>query len=256
MKKIFAILLMICICGVALAGCGGSHENEIQSPISANDVKGTNYQELMTKFQDVGFKNIQTEVLDDLVTGWVTKDGDAEQVSINGTTGFSTDTWFPKDASVVITYHTYPKKDEEVTESAIEQNESDNSDEVYTIDNCIELADILQLNDPNDTSIKTFADNYNGKVIEFDGNISSINNHGDYDTRYDILMYAGDYNSKKAIGPNFQFVDVGVNDLGISDLSLPSFVGAGNNIHIKAKIIEYNENSGLFVLDPILITSR
>ncbi len=53
--------------------------------------------------------HIKTVVLDDLVTGWLTKDGEVKQVDINEKTDFSENTSFPKDSKIVITYHTFPK---------------------------------------------------------------------------------------------------------------------------------------------------
>lgn len=129
-------------------------------------------------------------------------------------------------------------------------------DETLTVENCEELAVILQLKNENDERIKAFAENYAGETIEFDGNIAYISPHGSYKTRYDILIYAGDYSETSASGPSFQFSDVGVYNLGFSELDLPEFVRIGSNIHVIAKVKKYKEVSGLFMLDPISISPR
>jgi hypothetical protein len=70
--------------------------------------KGENYQSARTELQAAGFTNIKIYVLDDLVNGWWTKDGEVEKVSVNGITDFNVATNFSKDAEIVITYHTFP----------------------------------------------------------------------------------------------------------------------------------------------------
>ena len=129
-----------------------------------------------------------------------------------------------------------------------------------TIENCADFAALCGLINEFDPSVAAFAEKYDGMTLEFDGNIAYISNHGNYQTRYDVLIYAGDYSETTGRGPSFQFQDVGVLDLGLSGLWLPDFVVAGANIHIIAKVGKYgsayNEKTGLFELDPILIEQR
>ena len=148
--------------------------------------------------------------------------------------------------------------EEQYQESEIEINIDVNGDgdNFLTVENCEDLVYLLALKDPLDPSVAEFVNNYKGQVLEFDACIAYLNNHGDYKTRYDILIYAGDYSETSASGPSFQFEDVGVYDLGLSGLDLPSFVSIGNNVHIVAKVMEFNPNSGLFELDPISIEDR
>ena len=72
--------------------------------------KGKDYQKVVDEFESSGFTNIKLEKLDDLVTGWLTKDGEVESVSVDGDTGYSADAWYPADVEVIITYHTFPEK--------------------------------------------------------------------------------------------------------------------------------------------------
>lgn len=160
------------------------------------------------------------------------------------------------------------KNDTTTVINQIEENQSDNNYEtettpvnteaaepqILTVENCDDLANLL-INDSGDT-IKAFVEKYKNKTIEFDGHISAVSNHNDYKTRYDILMYAGDYVKESAKGPNFRFEDVNTNDLGIDDLYLPSFVSAGSNVRIVAEVENYNDVSGVLKLDPISIQSR
>lgn len=138
------------------------------------------------------------------------------------------------------------------TEADVENSVSD----ILTVENCEDLANLLSLKDPFDPSVAEFAEEYKGCIIEFDGCIAYLNNHGDYNTRYDILLYGCDYSETSGSGPNFQFEDVGVHDLGIKDLYLPDYITAGRNVHIVAEVEEFDPNSGLFKLDPVSITDR
>ncbi len=126
--------------------------------------------------------------------------------------------------------------------------------QILTIENCEDLANLLT--DESSATSKAFVEKYKNKTVEFDGHIAAVSNHDDFDTRYDILMYAGDYNEESAKGPNFKFEDVNTNDLGIDDLYLPAFVDAGSNIHIVAEIEKYDDVAGVLKLDPISIQSR
>lgn len=83
-------------------------ENEIRIPFSANDLEGENYEIVISDIENAGFSNISTRTQADLVTGIITKEGTVERVSINGDSDFDEDDIFPKDAKVVVIYHTFP----------------------------------------------------------------------------------------------------------------------------------------------------
>ena len=63
---------------------------------SSDEIVGENYQTVISQLEKTGFTNIKTKVLDDLITGWLTKDGEIEQVEINGDTEFSANDSFQK----------------------------------------------------------------------------------------------------------------------------------------------------------------
>lgn len=271
MKKMISLLIVFAMM-FSFFSCGDSskHEGEAKTPSGSRAQKGRTYQDVVSNFKEKGFTNIKTEALEDLVTGWMTKDGEVESVSVDGNEGYSADVWYSNNVDVVITYHTFPKdKTADISKGTGEAQQTvkkdanetkvddlktgETKDKNLTVDNCEDLKKILQLKDPADPIIKEFADKYKGKIIEFDGNITFINNHGNYKTRYDIGISQGDYNETQQSGPSFQFSDVGVYDLGIKELYLPDFVKTGSNIHIIAKVEEYNSKSQLFKLNPISI---
>lgn len=264
MRNKFLALSMAIMLIVAFAGCSNEtssvSDNKINMPSSSKKFEGVDYQEVVAQLKDAGFTNIETEVLSDLLTGWTTKDGEVEKVSVNGDDLFSTDDKFPSDANIVVTYHTSPvdssneKSDSEQNKELVE--EPTIKDETLTVNNCEELKSVLQLKDPVDPSVKEFADKYKGQTIEFDGRIDYMTQHENYKTRYDLLLSSGDYDENTQIGPSFQFSDVGLQELGIKDLYLPEFVKVGSNIKIVAEVKTYNEDSGLFILKPVSIQER
>lgn len=86
-------------------------------PLSASRCDGVHYSEIVSDFTEAGFYNFEYEEIDDLVFGFLTKDGDVDSVTINGDTEFDTKSLYPYDASVVITYHTFPSDDSDTTET-------------------------------------------------------------------------------------------------------------------------------------------
>lgn len=148
-------------------------------------------------------------------------------------------------------------EESEVTEEDEANGEEESeTEEILTVDNCEELAAILSLKDEFDNSIKVFAEKYDGRTIEFDGNVAYVSPHENYNTRFDYLIYGGDYNENSISGPSFQFENVNYSDLHLKGDNVPDTFGIGINIHIVAKIEEYDEKSGLFKLTPVAITMR
>lgn len=97
-----------------ISGCGdGKTDERINMPSSSEEFEGVNYEDAVTKLQKAGFTNVETKILDDLVTGWLTKDGEVERVSVDGDTDFSEGSKYLPDAKVVVTYHTFPEKSED-----------------------------------------------------------------------------------------------------------------------------------------------
>ena len=121
-----------------------------------------------------------------------------------------------------------------------------------TVDNCPELSAMLTNKVEIDGSYSSFANKYEGRVIEFDGRIDYCTKHGDYKTRYDYLVSAGDYDPDHQIGPSFKFEDVNYFDLN-TDLDT---VSIGQNVHIVAKVVSFDSDTGLFYLDPVAVTGR
>jgi len=84
--------------------------NEIQVSISSEELNDRNYIDVVKIFESAEFKNIELIKNDDLVFGILSKDGSVESITINGHSEFTEEDWFPADATVTITYHTFPEE--------------------------------------------------------------------------------------------------------------------------------------------------
>lgn len=82
-------------------------ENEIAIPTSSNAYEGDNYEQVLAELENIGFTNIETKENPDLITGWISNEGDVDRVSIDGDYNFDEGDKFSKDAKVIITYHTF-----------------------------------------------------------------------------------------------------------------------------------------------------
>ena len=121
-----------------------------------------------------------------------------------------------------------------------------------TVENCPELAAILSNKAEIDDSYSAFATKYKGRIIEFDGRIDYCTKHENYNTKFDYLVSAGDYDPDHQIGPYFKFENVAYYDLNTN----LDTVSVGLNVHIVAEVVSFDSNSGLFYLDPVSVTGR
>lgn len=85
--------------------------DEVILPFSAYDLEGQLYPDIVTRFQSIGLDNIELVPIEDLIIGWLTKDGEIEQVTINGDNSFYEGDNVKKDALIRISYHTFPGKE-------------------------------------------------------------------------------------------------------------------------------------------------
>lgn len=259
MKKVIRILL-VSICCIIFVACDSSeeHPGQAKTPSGSSIMKGRDYKSVVEAFEENGFTNIKLEKIEDLVLGWLTEEGEVEEVSVGGDFEYSPDDWVEADTEVVIRYHVFPaeeteqKSEEDTTESRGEEV----VDEVLTIENCEEFANMLLSNGESYEEYEVFSSKYKGRTIEFDGRIDHIMNHGNYDTRYDILVFAGDYDPNHQIGPAFKFEDVNALNLGLDTLCLQEKIQVGKNVRIVAKVDEFDRKSCLFFLNPISVTER
>ncbi|WP_161568092.1 DUF4839 domain-containing protein [Exiguobacterium sp. SH0S1] len=255
-----------------LAGCGdgaNDHKGEAKTPSASSVQEGRNYKEVVDEFEANGFTNVKTEKLEDLITGWITEDGEVEEVSVAGDVEYAPDEWMPEGTEVVITYHTFKEEetDEKVETEKPEEKEADHESsdqadeeaeetEVLTADNSPDLKEVLSVSSEADPLIAAFADQYAGRTIEFDAHTAYVNNHDSYDTRFDYLILVGDDTKNEPPGPYFQLRDVNYSDLNLEGNNIPDPFGIGHHIRITAVVEEYEERSNLFLINPVSIKMR
>jgi hypothetical protein len=129
------------------------------------------------------------------------------------------------------------------------------AEQALTVKNSKELAALMASTDPSGKAQK-FAAKYEGRTIEFDGAIAAMNNHGDYDTRYDILVIVGN-SAEGTRGPSFQFRDVNLSsDLHLTGSNIPDTLGIGDKLRVTAQVAQYEESTDLFLLEPLATKVR
>lgn len=112
MKRIGALLITLCMICTMFIGCEETVATGIHPPVSADGCEGMMYDEVAAQFEKAGFTNIEYEIIDDLITGWLTKDGEVEKVTVDGKSDFGTGDYFDESSAVIISYHTFPTEDE------------------------------------------------------------------------------------------------------------------------------------------------
>lgn len=251
MKKFMCISITI-ICCIILVACGNTedHTGKVKTPSGSSVMNGLNYKSVVESFEDNGFTNIKLEKIEDLITGWFTEEGEVEDVSVGGNFDYSPDEWVDADTDVVIRYHAFPESEKE-TEST-----EPKTDEILTIDNSKDLSNMLLDKTDSYELYSSFANKYQGRIIEFDGYVAHLMKHEEYNTRYDILIYVGDSSNEYIGGPALKFENVNYYDLGLDTLNLESEIEVGKNIRIVAKIDKFDDKSGLFLLNPVSVTER
>ncbi len=125
-----------------------------------------------------------------------------------------------------------------------------------TVANSEELAALLAVGDYCDESIERFANRYTGRTIAFDGSIANMATRADYDTRYDILLGAGDDGAKTGLGPAFRFEDVNVLELNLIGANMPDRVGVGDKFRFIVEVDEFDSDSCIFVVEPVSTEGR
>ncbi|MGC3993055.1 MAG: DUF4839 domain-containing protein [Propionicimonas sp.] len=121
---------------------------------------------------------------------------------------------------------------------------------ILTVKNNKDLAALRKLGDYCDDKIAAFAETYRGRTIRFDGSIGAMSPHGDYRTRYDILLGFGD-DGTSTRGPSFQFRDVNTtSDLGFEG-AVPDTIRVGDNLRVTANVGEFVDEQCLLLLEPV-----
>jgi hypothetical protein len=128
--------------------------------------------------------------------------------------------------------------------------------QVLTEENSAELAAVLAEPDNCSDTIAQFASRFDGRGIEFDGSIVNVATYDGRTPRYDILISPGDFDETSAVGPTFQFQRVRTAELNLVGSGTSDELVLGNDVHVIAEIIDYQDSSCLFFLDPVSTSLR
>lgn len=91
---------------------------------SSELVKQWNYKDLANEMKYDGYINIELRPKYDIYMGWLSKEGDIDNVIINGESSFNSYLDFDKDAKIIIEYHVSYEEDPSYKESVAEAEES------------------------------------------------------------------------------------------------------------------------------------
>ena len=238
-------------------------ENEVKTPKSSSELEQMNYIDTVSTLESAGFENVEVEKIEDLIIGFLTKDGEVEEVSINGDTEFSSGSRYLKDSQVVVRYHTFKSDTDSSSNEEDKPKEEEppvvtEDDSVINIDNNEEFS-MLLVDDTGD-EMDSFLNKYKGRIIEFDGYTWDWFNHTstnpitgkvtEYETLYDTIIIPG----------NIETLDVNPSDVAIrvEEGSFPNFTPALNrqNVYLKGKITGYNKDTMQIYLEVIEIEGR
>jgi hypothetical protein len=129
--------------------------------------------------------------------------------------------------------------------------ETESAPKILTRKNNEDLAALLKDSHPAVESAEQFAAEYEGRTIRFVATITDLALHGDYDTRYDILLIADGPHQAPEAGPYFKFEDVNtVYDLHYISEDVPDSIGLGDRVRITAKVDRYDSLQSMFFLEP------
>lgn len=115
-KKVLVVVLGLML---FLVACGSKEDDsKIEIPFGSEGYKNSNYKQIVKELEKSGYENVKTKGIDDLITGWLTKDGEVEKVTVDGKESFEEKDRFDPDVKIVVSYHTFEKDEEKSSESS------------------------------------------------------------------------------------------------------------------------------------------
>ena len=87
-------------------GGSSSYSSEATLNFDSTDYIGKDYNDASKAFENLGFRNIEFEEIDDLTSDSEIPDGTVEAISIDGKNDFKKDEVYSKSSKIVISYHT------------------------------------------------------------------------------------------------------------------------------------------------------
>lgn len=107
-------------------------DGKIHLPNVLSDFNDVNYQDIVSKLKDAGFTNIKTMANEDLVLGWLNKEGEVASVTVGGSKEFETSDRYPIDIEIIIEYHAFPVEEDKNDETVDVEDSKETETYVYT----------------------------------------------------------------------------------------------------------------------------
>ena len=85
-------------------------KHEIEFPFSPKDVRKKNYIEIVQQLISLGFTQVYIKENAVLVTGWISKDGSIEKMTVKNEESYKEGIMYDYDVDIKINYYTFPKK--------------------------------------------------------------------------------------------------------------------------------------------------
>ena len=218
--------------------------SRIKMTKKASDYEGKNYSEVQKAIKDLGFTNVVLEGTETTDTSY--DDGEVYRITIDYEHFNVGDAYKPGD-KVLIKYYSVKEVATESTTKAPETTPN------ITVENNADFAALMGITDQTDaTTIQKYVRLLKGKVIEFDGCVVFMMQHGIYKTRFDVCLANGDY-SGRVYGPLFGYEDVNFYDMHVSGADT---VAQGMLFRIEAKVVGFNSEGGYVILEPVSMIAR
>ena len=103
------VAVIFCLIPASCGDSGTASDGKVNPPDSASKLEGKTYRDVVTRFKQAGFTNIETKAQEDLIAGWIAKEDEVDKVAIDGKTDFGASDDFDPAAKVVIAYHAFPR---------------------------------------------------------------------------------------------------------------------------------------------------
>lgn len=144
--------------------------------------------------------------------------------------------------------------DDEIAEAPESEGADDETNEVVEEETtAVSPEDLNALLNAGDADLSWFSSKYEGSIVTFDGWVTYMANHENYDTRWDVLILAGNSDGGSALSPYFRLTDVNIYDMNLTN---SDSLREGDNITITATVGKHDSARGYLELDPVSISVR
>lgn len=189
------IVLVGTFMAMSLIGCGSNEDatDEIKMEQASEEYQGENYEDVVAAMNELGFINIETKEIDDLVLGWLTKEYSVENIVIGDKDEFENGDVFNIEDKVVISYHVFKEDTIEEEEESTEENVVEKAEE--SVEESVEEVDEKSIYEQaykirfTDYEIYYLIDEDEQTVTRFAAYADS-----EYAEGLSVYTYAGDFN--------------------------------------------------------------